>query len=101
MKLPSGSGPRAQAPRSVAIPELKALREMRSALASRGMPTAERRTPEDHARFLSFHVLAALLRLLERYRHRVENGEPCRIVQREHPFDMNRLIIEFEIDVQP
>jgi hypothetical protein len=87
--------------RRLAIPEIKALRELRTALAYGGLPAPDRRTPEDHARIAAFRVVGELLWFFGQFQHRVENGERCRIVEREHPRQMGRLVIEFAIEAQP
>ena len=97
MKPPSAGEP----VRRLAIPEIKALRELRHVFARGGLPAPDRRTPEDHARIAAFRMLEELLRFFEQFRHRVENGERCRIVEREHPREAGRLIIELAIEVQP
>lgn len=87
------------APR-VAIPEIKALRDLRASLARGGLPAPSRRTPEDHARIAGFRLLGELLRLFEQYRQRVENGERCRIVEREHACAPGQLLIELAIEAE-
>ncbi len=91
---------RSQGPVSrLAIPEIKALRELRVTLARGGLPAPDKRTPEDHARIAGFRVIEELLRLLDQFRHRVESGERCRIVEREHAREPGRLVIELSIEV--
>jgi len=85
----------------LAIPEIKAMRELRHALAAGGMPALDKRTPADSARIAGFRLLVELLRLYERFRRRVEAGERCRIVERERPREADRLILELEIEGQP
>lgn len=94
---PSGRTPR----RSVAIPEMGTLRELRHALARGGMPPVATRTPEDHARLATFRVIQALLALFEEYRRRIERGERCGLVERQHPHEPDRLVIEIGIEAQP
>jgi hypothetical protein len=82
----------------VALPEVVALRELRRALARGGLPQMGQRTPEDHARIASFRAVEELLALLDHYRGRVTNGESCRLVEREHPREPGRLLIEIVIE---
>ena len=96
----AGTSPRAPGARvSLAVPELTALRELRRLLARGGLPPAHQRTPEDHARIASFRALEELLNLLDHYRRRAENGERCRLVEREHGREAGRLLLEIEIEV--
>lgn len=83
---------------SLAMPELRALRELRRALARGGLPSMDRRTPEDHARIASFRALEELLQLLDQYRKRVEGGETCRLVEREQARAPGRLHLEIAIE---
>jgi len=87
--------------RRLVIPELKTLRELRRTLAYGGIPSADKRTPEDDARIAAFRAVEELLRLVDEYRRRVERGEHCRIVEREHPHEPGRLLIELAIEVRP
>jgi hypothetical protein len=89
--------------RRIAIPEIKTLRELRITLARGGLPAPDKRTPEDHARIAGFRVIEELLRLFQHFQHRVENGERCRVVEREHAREPGRLVIELSIEaeVQP
>jgi len=87
--------------RRLAIPELKTLRELRRTLAYGGIPAADKRTPEDDARIAAFRAIEELLRLLDEYRRRVERGEHCRLVEREHPLEPGRLLLELAIEVRP
>lgn len=87
--------------RAFRIPEIKALRELRFALARGGLPASDKRTPEDSARIAAFRALEELLRLLDHYRRRVEQGDRCRLVEREHPREPGRLVIEMVIEVSP
>lgn len=87
--------------RVIAIPELKALRELRSALAFGGLPPLARRTPEDSARIAAFRAIEELLHVLNQYRRRIESGERCRLVEREHGREPGRLLVELVIEVLP
>jgi hypothetical protein len=86
--------------RVLALPELRALREVRKALAYGGLPPAHLRTPEDCARISSFRVIEELLRVLDVYRRRVESGEKCRLVETEHRREPGRLLVELVIEVE-
>jgi hypothetical protein len=86
---------------SLALPELAALRELRRALAHGGLPRMDVRTPADHARIASFRTVEELLWLLDRFRGRIASGERCRLVEREHRRDPDRLVVEISIEVQP
>ena len=85
----------------LAAPEFTTLRDLRRALARGGLRSPSQRTPEDHARIAAFRTLEELLRLLEDYRRRVEGGQRCRLVEREHPHEPGRLLFEFVIEVEP
>lgn len=98
MKAP---GPRAQPRRRLAIPEIHTLRELRHALARGGMPPIAARTPEDDARIAGFRVIQELLAMFEEYRRRIEDGERCRLVERKHPREPDRLLLELAIEAQP
>ncbi|APR80644.1 Hypothetical protein A7982_05991 [Minicystis rosea] len=80
------------------IPEARALRELRRALARGGLPPRGERTPEDEARIASFRVMEELLRLLDHYRRRIESGERCRLVEHQHQVDPDRLHLEIEVE---
>lgn len=95
-----GAAPLATTPK-LAIPELKALQELRRALAHGGLPALDKRTFEDHARIGSFRVQVELIHFLDDYRRRIEGGERCRIVEREHRSEPGRLLIELHIEVMP
>jgi hypothetical protein len=86
--------------RVVALPELRSLRELRKALAYGGLPPAHVRSPEDCARIGSFRVMEELLRVLDAYRRRVESGEACRLVEREHRREPGRFLVELVIEAQ-
>ncbi len=86
------------APRTLAIPEMKTLRELRRALARGGLPPIAKRGPEDFARIAAFRAVTALLGLLDDDRRRVERGERCRLVEHEHPILPGRLIVELVIE---
>ncbi len=83
----------------LAAPEFAVLRQLRGTLARGGLPA--RRTPEDHARIAAFRTVAELLVLLDEYRRRVESGDRCRLVEREHDHKPGRLLIEVAIEVEP
>jgi hypothetical protein len=84
--------------RELVLPEVRELRELRRLLAHGGLPPAGQRRPEDHARIASFRALEELLHLLDQYRRRVERGERCRLVEREHPREAGRLLLEIMIE---
>ena len=56
------------------------------------------RTPEDCARISAFHTLSLLLRILLRFKQRIEDGERCRLVEREHAHEFERTVIELVIE---
>jgi len=108
VKPPSFPRPRvASAPptdpcvRRLAIPEINALRELRRALARGGIPPLDKRTPEDSARIGAFQTIGALLRLLDEYKRRVEDGQRCRLVEVERSPQPGRILIEIAIEAQP
>ena len=80
------------------IPEHRAMKALREALAVGGLPPRDRRTPEDSARIASYRVVEELLRLLRFFKHRVEEGEPCRLVERVHDTEPGRLHLEIAIE---
>lgn len=84
--------------RRFTIPEHGLMSELRHMLAAGKVPA---QTPEDHARNASFRVLAALLLFLADFKRRVERGDRVRIVEREHPSQAGRIIVEFTIEAQP
>ena len=84
--------------RRVVIPELRALQDARYVLARGGKPPAGERTPEDCARVSAFHTLSLLLRILLRFKQKVENGERCRLAEREHVHEPERVVIELMIE---
>jgi hypothetical protein len=86
--------------RVLALPELKSLRELRKALAWGGLPPAHLRTPEDCARIGAFRVVGELLRVFDEYRRRVEGGEKCQLVEREHRHEPGRFLVELAIEVE-
>jgi hypothetical protein len=86
--------------RVLALPELKSLREVRKALAYGGLPPTHLRTPEDCARIGAFRVMEELLRVLDVYRRRVESGETCRLVEKEHRREPGRFLVELVIEVE-
>jgi hypothetical protein len=85
----------------LAIPEIKTLRELRRVLAHGGLPAPPKRTSVDCARIASFRTLEELCRLLDEFRRRVEAGERCRLVEREHGTESGRMLIEIAIEVAP
>lgn len=87
--------------RPFVIPEGKTLRELRHTLARGGLRPASQRMPEQDARIVEFRTVQELLRFLEQYRRRIEAGEKCRIMERDHPWEPGRLLIEFAIEVRP
>jgi hypothetical protein len=99
MKAPPSSGRREPGPvRFFTIPELRLLQELREALARGGMPPPDKRTPEDSARIGAFRTVAELLHLFGRLKRRIEGGERCRLVEREHAREPGRLVIELVIE---
>ncbi|MFT3769637.1 MAG: hypothetical protein QM820_29730 [Minicystis sp.] len=83
------------------MPELTTLRELRRAFARGGLPPMDKRTAEDCARIASFRTLEELCRVLDEFRRRVESGERCRLVEREHAIEPGRLRVEIVIEVLP
>ena len=83
------------------IPAHRAMVELREELARGGRPPLATRGPEDCVRITSFDVISALLRLLRTFKHRVEAGERCRLVAREHAPELGRLHIEIAIEAGP
>ena len=86
--------------RRLAIPELRALQGTRYVLARGGKPPAGERTPEDCARISAFHTLSLLLRILLRFKQKIEGGERCRLVEREHVHEPERVVIELAIETE-
>lgn len=86
--------------RSIALPEIKALRELRHALARGGLPPFDKRTPEDWARIAAFRTIFELLRLLDEYKRRTERGERCRLVEQERDRGPGRLVVEITLEVE-
>ena len=84
--------------RHLAIPELRALQDIRYVLARGGKPPVDERTPEDCARISAFVVLALLPRILLRFKQKIEAGERCRLVDREHVGEPDRVVIELVIE---
>ncbi len=85
--------------RSLAIPEIDTLRELRRAFARGGLPP---RTPEDSVRLAAFRSLEGFLDLVDEFRRRIERGERSRLVEREHLTAPGRFVIEIVIEeVQP
>ncbi len=83
------------------VPEDAALRALRRALARGRLAGGGRRTPEDDARNAAFRTLEELLALLDEMERRVERGERCRLVEREHPREGGRMVIEMVIEPAP
>lgn len=84
--------------RRLVIPELRALQDTRYVLARGGKPPVGERTPEDCARISSFLALSLLLRILLRFKQRIEGGERCTLVEREHVREPDRVVIELTIE---
>ena len=84
--------------RRLAIPELRALQDTRYVLARGAKPPVGERTPEDCARIASFHAISLLLRILLRFKQKIEGGERCRLVEREHVQEPDRVVIELVIE---
>jgi hypothetical protein len=87
--------PKAGVGRTVAIPQLRELREFRLALARGGGPAEDR-----WSRIALFEVIAQLLRFVEEYRRRLERGEECRLVVREAVRESDRLVFELAITAE-
>lgn len=87
--------------RTVALPEIKTLRELRHIFARGGARTPDCRTPEDWARLASFEVVSGLVSMLEAYRRRVERGERCRLITQKHERPPTRFTVEIVIEEQP
>jgi uncharacterized membrane protein YccC len=85
--------------RGVVIPELDTLRKLRDVLARGGFRAAAARAPEDHARIALFETIAAVLRLLDQFKRRVESGEPCGLRWVRHDSIPDRIVIEIAIEV--
>jgi hypothetical protein len=80
------------------IPEHRTLKALRDVLAVGGLTPLGRRTPEDAARIASFRVIEELLRLLRIFKHRVEEGEACRLVERTRATEPGRFLVEIVIE---
>jgi len=87
-------------PSPLAAPEFATLRDVRRALGKGGMPSQRTRSPECHARIAAFRALDELLSLLDEYGRRVESGDRCRLVEREHKHVPGRLHLELVIEVE-
>jgi len=96
----SSAPPTVAGARHLAIPEIRELREARRALARGGIPPLDKRTPEDGARIAAFQTITALLRLLDEYKRRVEDGQHCRLVEVDRGLQPGRLLIEIAIEAQ-
>ena len=81
--------------------QLRAMRELRQALSKGHVPPLERRSPETQARLACFRIVKDLLSLLGAYGRRVERGERCRLVEREHPREKGRLLLELVFEEVP
>jgi hypothetical protein len=101
MTTPNRRRPETSVPRSVALPEIRTLREVRYALARGGLPPEERRTPEDWGRIAALQALLVLLQVLDQFKRRVEDGERCRVVTRQIERAPDRRTLEIAIEVQP
>ena len=86
---------------NLALPEHKALCDLRAALANGGLPRVDRRTAYDWARIAAFHTIAELLRILDQFKRRIEEGERFRLVHRERPREPGRLHVEIVIEPNP
>lgn len=84
--------------RRLVIPGLRQLQDLRHLYARGGLPPSDTRTPEDWCRITAFRVVEELLRLLEDYRRRSEEGERCRLVERPHATERGRLRLELVIE---
>jgi hypothetical protein len=85
--------------RYFSIPEMRALQALRAALAVGGMPALEKRTPEDEARIGLFRLTEEALYLMAQFKRRIEAGERCRLVEREHAREPGRLLFELAIEL--
>jgi hypothetical protein len=83
-------------PRLLAAREFATLRDLRQVFARGGLRSE--RTPHHDVRLASFRVVVELLRLLEEFRRRIEEGERCRIVEREHARRPGQFVLEFMIE---
>jgi hypothetical protein len=83
---------------TLVIPEHRTLKALRDTLRVGGLPPFDRRTPQDSARIASFRVIEELLRLLRVLKHRVEAGDPCRLVERAHATEPGRFLVEIVIE---
>jgi len=84
--------------RRIAIPEIETLRKLRDVLARGRLRAETERTPEDHARIATFELIAALMRVLDEFKRRVEGGERCRLVRVKCSHERGRLSIELAIE---
>lgn len=84
--------------RWMVVPERRTFQDLRRTLAQGGMPPVHKRTPEDYARIAAFRTLEELLAVLEEYRRRVEAGQTCRLVEREHVRVPGKLLVELVIE---
>jgi hypothetical protein len=109
--LPLGLGPHpspcASAPPSsrraglLFAPAFKALRDLRQELGKGRIPPVATRAPDESARLAAFHVLNELGHLLDQFRLRIQGGEQCHLVVKEHVHEPGRVVIEIAIEVRP
>jgi hypothetical protein len=99
-RCPRRHGPRrGDAPVTpLVIPEHRTMKALRDTLRVGGLPPLDTRTPEDAARIASYRVVEELLRLLRFFKHRIEEGESCRLVERVHDTEPGRLHLEIAIE---
>jgi hypothetical protein len=79
----------------------KSLRDLRQELAKGGIPPVGTRTPEESARLAAFHAVNELGHLLDQYRRRIQGGETCQLVVKEHAHELGRVVIEIAIEACP
>jgi|HubBroStandDraft_6_1064221.scaffolds.fasta_scaffold153480_2 hypothetical protein len=84
----------------IAAPEFAMLRDVRRALVRGRLPPRDARSPADQARIAAFRALEELLHVLDDYRRRVQCGERCRLVERDHGRTPGRLMFELSIEVE-
>ena len=79
-----------------ATPEFAALRELRQRLSRGGLPS--QRTPTDDARLTAFMTIKELLRIVDVFRRRIQQGEALRLRHIEHESSSARVFIEIVIE---
>ena len=79
-----------------ATPEFAALRELRQRFSRGGLPAE--RAPTDDARLTAFTTIKELLRIVDVFRRRIQQGEAVRLRQVEHESSNGRVLIEIVIE---